>query len=295
MDGQRRVGGQVKLKQSLARFFSPQSKPMRWRQSFRVRFAARAGAVAFLGLTILHGVLQGGYLNYPGSPWLKIPGKISSYVGFAADDIRITGLVHQDPEMVLMALGLRPGSSLVGFDAVYARNLLEGLDWVSTAKVQRLFPNQLEITLTEREPFAVWQRAGQYYVIDRTGSAMSNLSANAMTTLPLVTGEGAQTAVEELVNQLEVTPDLSLKLKAAARVGQRRWNLYLDNHITVRLPEKDVAAAMQRLQGLDASQHLLSKGIRTVDLRFPGRVIVGISQLVEASAVPAKAKPSATH
>jgi cell division protein FtsQ len=296
MDGQRRVA------QPMSDHKSPSYSRRGTRVGFldyghtrRARFAARTGAVLFLGLTILHGILIGGYLNYQGSPWPKVPGKLSSFVGLAADDIRIKGLVHQDPEMVLAALGLRPGGSLVGFDAGDAKNLLEGLDWVSSAKVQRLFPNQLEISLVERVPFAVWQRGGQYYVIDRSGTAMSNLSPNALTALPLVTGEGAQFEVAGLVNQLEATPDLSLKLKAAARVGQRRWNLYLDNHVTVLLPEKDVEAALQRLHGLDASQHLLSKGVKTVDLRFPGRVIVGIAQVEEALAGAAKPKLSQTN
>jgi cell division protein FtsQ len=284
MDGQRRVG-------------QPMTKGNRgaqtgigaFCQTRHARFMARASAVLFLGLTIMHAVLLGGYLNYPNSPWLKIPGKMSSLVGLAADDIRIKGLVHQDPEMVLAALGIKPGGSLVGFDATTAKQFLENLDWVSSANVQRLFPNQLEISVVERVPFAVWQRSGSYYVIDRTGSAMSNLAPGAMTSLLLVTGEGAQFEVEGLVNQLEATPDLSSHMKAAARVGQRRWNLYLDNGITVLLPEKDVAAALAQLQALNSRQHLLSKGVKTVDLRFAGRAIVGIAQIEEASAEPAKA------
>ena len=171
-------------------------------QTLRARLAMRASAVLFLGATILHGILLGGYLNYEGSPWLKIPGKLSSVVGMAADDIRIKGLVHQDPEMVLAALGVKPGGSLVGFDAGSAKRFLGDLDWVASAKVQRLFPNQLEISVVERVPFAVWQRSGSYYVIDRSWSAMSNLAPSSMPSLPLGTVVGAQFAAEELVTQL---------------------------------------------------------------------------------------------
>ena len=110
MDGQRRVGKSMKQQRrnSSVGF-------MDFGNTLRARFLARASAVLVLGLTIMHAVSQGGYLDYQGSPWLKIPGKLSSVVGMAADDIRITGLVHQDPEMVLTALGLKPGGSLVGF------------------------------------------------------------------------------------------------------------------------------------------------------------------------------------
>ena len=41
---------------------------------------------------IVHGLVIGGHLDYDGSPWRKLPGQIASSLGFAADDIRITGL-----------------------------------------------------------------------------------------------------------------------------------------------------------------------------------------------------------
>ena len=288
MDGQRRID------QPMTRTYARSQRLdfMAFGQTKRARVAARVSAVLFLGVTIMHGIILGGYLDYDGSPWAKVPGKLSSLIGWAADDIRIKGLVHQEPAMVLTALGIKPGGSLVGFDAANAKALLENLDWVSTATVQRSFPNQLEISVVERVPFAVWQRAGSYYVIDRSGSAMSNVLPGKLPALPLVTGEGAQFEVADLVNQLEVSPDLSSKMNGAARVGQRRWNLYLDNGITILLPEKNVAGALARLAALESSQHLLSKGVRSVDLRFPGRVIVGIAEIAESTADKVKLKLS---
>lgn len=256
----------------------------------RVRFAARAGAVLFLGAAILHGILLGGYLDYDGSPWLKLPGKLAGIVGLAAEDIKIDGLVHQDPEAVLSAIGVQPGSSLIGFEAGNAKQLLENLDWVASAKVQRLFPNQLEISVVERVPFAIWQRDGAYYVIDRNGAAMSNIEASQMTSLPLVTGEGAQTAAAELINQLEAFPALRSQVKAAARLGDRRWNLYLDNGVKVLLPETNVADALARVQQLDDTQKLLSKGITAVDLRLGGRVTIAMAVADETAEAAGQAK-----
>jgi cell division protein FtsQ len=199
--------------------------------------------------------------------------------GFAADGIRITGLKYHDAESLLIPIGVRPGGSLIGFDAANARNLLENMDWVLSAKVMRLFPNQLEISVVEREPFALWQRGGSHYVIDETGSAMSSLDPARMPKLPLVTGEGAQSAISELVNQLEAHPRLKSKMLAAARVGQRRWTLHLDNGVSVALPERDVEKAMTRVEELDQRYDLLSKGIKGIDLRVAGRVTVMVSEV----------------
>jgi cell division protein FtsQ len=245
----------------------------------RVRIAARTSALLFLGAVIATGLIRGDYLDYEGSPWQMLPGKAAGVVGMAAEDITITGLSHHDPETLLSAIGVRPGGSLMGFDAVMAKRILENLDWVESAKVQRRFPNQLDVSIREREPFAVWQRGRSYYVIDKTGTAMSGIAASHLVNLPLVTGEGANKAAAELINHLEAYPDLLLQVKAAARVGDRRWTLYLDSGATVLLPERNIADAIRTVNDLNVSQQILSKGIKAIDLRLDGRVGVEVAEI----------------
>lgn len=245
-------------------------------QSLRVRGLARTVAVVCLGVVILSGLIRGGHLDYEGSPWLLLPGQAAGLAGMAAQDITITGLAHHEPETLLAAIGVAPGSSLIGFDAVQARSILENLDWVERAKVQRVFPNQLVVEVREREPFAIWQRGQSYYVIDKSGVAMSGLAAVELVRLPLVTGEGANTAAAELINQLAAYPDIMLQMKAAARVGQRRWTLYLDSGITVQLPEQGWQKALAMADELNRTQQILSRGIRSLDLRLAGRVGVEV-------------------
>lgn len=260
--------------------------------ALRFRLALRVCAVVALGAVVGTGLLRGGYLDYEGSKWLLLPGKAAGLVGMSAQDISITGLEHHEPEQLLAAIGVQPGGSLIGFDAGHARRILEGLDWIEAAKVQRLFPNQLAVEVTEREPFAIWQRGDAYYVIDRTGSAMSGLAATQLVRLPLVTGEGANTAAADLINQVSAYPGIMLQLKAAARVGKRRWTLYLDSGITVQLPETGWQDALRMADDLNKTQQLLSRGIRSVDLRLQGRVIVEVAEL-EASDLESGPKKTA--
>lgn len=258
--------------------------------TLRMRIAARTSAVLFLALVISTGLVRGGYLDYEGSLWLKLPGKAASVVGMAAEDIIISGLTHHDPEQLLAAISVTPGGSLIGFDAARAKRILENLDWIKRAKVQRLFPNQLEITVAERQPFAVWQRDQSYYVIDKSGVAMSGLPPSHMLKLPLITGEGANLAAAELFNHLEATPDLLLQVKAAARVGDRRWTLYLDSGVTILLPEKGWEDAIKTVDDVNRTQHLLSKGIKSVDLRLPGRMVVAVAEVKAEKDLKGKGK-----
>ncbi len=152
--------------------------------------------------------------------------------------------------------------------------LLENLDWVLNAKVQLVYPNQLQISLKERKPFAIWQRDGNYYVIDPSGSAISSLNPLNFRDLLLVTGEGAQTTARELVNQLEARPGLRSRVRAAARVGDRRWTLYLVNGTKVLLPEGDIGRGLERLVEAEKRYGLEAKDVGRIDLRIAGEIIL---------------------
>lgn len=252
--------------------------------SLPVRAAARGFGVLFLGASIIIGAADGGAFNYEGSPFNNFNGRLAAVFGMAAEDIRITGLMHHDPAVVLDHIGVRPGGSLVGFNADEARILLESLDWVADAEVRRTFPNSLEITLNERKPFAIWQKDGNYSVIDRNGVEMSGLNPLSLRQLPLVSGKGANLAAADYVNQMEAIPALMQKVQAAARVGERRWTLYLDNGVKIDLPEANMDAALQRVAELDQKQNILSKGIREIDLRTKDRIVIALAEPVDPKA-----------
>jgi cell division protein FtsQ len=244
------------------------------------RVAVRLSAVAILGLAVGRGLVLGGHLDYEGSPWPKLPGLVAGLAGYAADDIRIDGLTNHEPENLLAAIGVTPGGSLVGFDAALARRTLENLDWVREARVQRIYPNRLEVSVIERQPFAIWQRGQSYYAIDASAVAMSGIPSGRLAGLPLVTGEGAPAAAAELINQLEVTPGIRSHFRAAARVGMRRWTLYLDNGVTVLLPERGWERALATVEDLNGKQQLLAKGIVSIDLRLADRIAVAVAKPV---------------
>jgi cell division protein FtsQ len=239
-----------------------------------VRASSRIFALGFLIAVIGYGLVRGEHLDSIDSPDHSVLGRIAPIFGYSAQTIRISGLERRAPETVLAAIGIEPGSPLFAFDAEQARNLLQNIDWVEKAAIRLVFPNTLEIEITEREPFAIWQREGRYYVIDRTGVAMGADVKKYVGILPLVTGAGAQLAAYDLFNQLASHRELAAKVKAAARVGSRRWNLYFANNVAVALPEEGVEMALEWIERADRDHDLLSRGIVSVDLRLPGRAVI---------------------
>jgi cell division protein FtsQ len=234
---------------------------------------ARCGALLFIGFAIVYGLLAGGHLESEKGPLSELSARFAHAIGFSAEQVRITGLERHRPEQVLAAIGVKLGGSLIGFDAGRARRMMQNIDWVESASIHRIYPNELDIVVRERRPFAIWQRGGVHYVIDRSGAAISPLEPGEGANHLLVTGEGAQRAAADLVNHLEAHPALLSKVRAASRVGDRRWTLHLASGQRLLLPESGEAEALARFERLEERFGILARAVSEIDLRLEERVV----------------------
>ena len=142
------------------------------------------------------------------------------------------------------------------------------------ATVERRFPKAIFVRLIERAPLALWQRKGEFEVVDSAGVVIDGARADGFAGLPVIVGDDAPRHAASLLAVMASEPALSTRVKAAVRVGGRRWNVRLDNGIDVQLPEEGVAAAWHRLAEFDRRHRLLARDIVAVDLRLPDRLVV---------------------
>src|SRR6266540_4233896 len=97
---------------------------------------------------------------------------------------------------------------------------------------------------------------------------------------------------EEVLASAGITGITSLLFLDVEQVGERRWNLRLKNGIDVRLPESDVAPALERLVALDREKNLITRDIVAIDLRLADRVTVRLTDAAAQARMDAsKDKP----
>ena len=60
-------------------------------------------------------------------------------------------------------------------------------------------------------------------------------------------------------------------------MGERRWDLVLDRDQRILLPDHGALGALERVMALDATQQLLARDVRVVDMRNPSRPILRLS------------------
>lgn len=237
----------------------------------------RAGlyaAGAFLGAWLAYGAALGGHLPAIGGGFSDAAGYVAARAGFGIEHVHISGHRETDEGEVLRALDLGPASSLLTLDPYAARARLSRIPWVESATVQKLFPDSLKVEIVEHEPFALWQIGGMVSIIDSQGGSIASLKSGRHAGLPLVAGYGANRAAPELMGMLEPFPRIAVRLRAAVRVAERRWNLRLDNGIELRLPQDHPAAALAEIDRLDTEHQLLSRDITVVDMRLDDRIVV---------------------
>jgi len=203
--------------------------------------------------------------------------------GFNITGVALTGNRHMSREEIFATAGVTGHSSLLFLDVADARARLKTNPWIADATVQKLYPDRLQIAITERVAFALWQKDGRIGVIADDGTVLEPYLSRRFVSLPLFVGAGAATRAKDFKALIERYPDIRDQLRAAVLVSERRWNLRLKSGIDVELPEDGIAQALDRLVALDRDKKLLSRDITLVDLRLPDRVTVRQSDAAAAA------------
>jgi cell division protein FtsQ len=260
----------------------PASAVMRWIEDVREgTFGMRPFTIAtvvLIALVGLYGLFVGGHVAAAGNDLANRANKVLALAGFGIDDVTVSGRSHADSRQLLAALGIKRGDPIFGLDTEAARLRIEQVDWVKSATVTRLLPDAIRIDIVERKPFAVWQRGGSLSVVDAKGQPITDDNVQAYANLPFIVGFGGAREAEDILTLMaQAQPQLLSRVRAFVRVGDRRWNLRLENGVDVKLPEVGIEKALADVVALDATYKIFSRDIESVDLRLPDRVSVALT------------------
>ncbi len=250
------------------------------------RLTGTALALSFFGAVGLYGSVLGGQYAFIRDTYGEPRDIAARILGFGLQKITISGLSQLREREVLRIAGITPLTSLPFLGAAAMRAKLEATPLVMSASVRKLYPNELVITLVEREPFALWQNKGELNVVSADGTVIDRMNDSRFATLPLVVGERANLRARSYAALLDAAGPLRSKIRAGMLVSGRRWSLKMENGMDVRLPEEDAPAAIARLARLERDGRILDKDVLAIDLRMPDRVVVRLSE--EAAAARAE-------
>jgi cell division protein FtsQ len=250
------------------------------------RVPARAGTVAvLLGAAAITatGLSLGGHLETFRASHGDLNHVAARIVGLGIDRVTISGIAELREREVLATAGIDPRVSLAFLDVTEARRRLEAHPLVAEASVRKLYPGEVTIQITERDPFALWQLNGEVSLISADGAIIDQLQDARFAHLPLVVGPDANKRARDYVALLAEAGPLRTRIRGATLVSGRRWTLKLDNGLDIRLPEENAAEAMARFVRLNREHNLIDKDVIAIDMRQPDRVTMRLTEEAAAA------------
>lgn len=257
---------------------TPSNPAIAWLEKYLPHRAGAVATIAMLLATVGFGVVRGNHIDSVVAEFDDVRNALANTAGFRISAVNISGRQQLTQDEILALGGVTGRSSLVFLDATTVRDRLKRNPWIADATVLKFYPGRLQIDITERSAFAVWQQDGRLSVIADDGAVLEAFVARRFAGLPLVVGKGANSRAKDFLALLSRYPQIRAATKAAVLVGERRWNLRLKDGLDVRLPENNAELALATLSRLDRDDRILARDIEGVDLRRADRVTVRLSQ-----------------
>ncbi len=250
-------------------------QPRDWRKLFHraLRIAVFAGSLA---LVISGGALLGRLVIASGY--------------FRVDTVRVLNQHRVSKKEILALSDIRPGMNIFNIDLDMVGRKIEENPWIATAQVDREFPREVSIRVTERVPKAI-VNLGYLYYVDGSGKIFKLLKKGDDLNFPVVTGIDRQFLLQN--------PEKGYRLLAAAmdllgKIGDKsRFNLndvaelHVDHKgeftlytttgaVPIRVGWGDFAEKIARLERIFPQLEPSLSALQYIDLNVMDRIVVKV-------------------
>lgn len=216
-------------------------------------------------VTLVLGLLAGGW-------------KLLDYVGSVpVSRVAVTGtLQHLDRNLLIARV--RPhlhGAGFMTVDLDGIRADVMQLPWVAAVSIQRRWPDQLVIAVTEQEAIARWGKDG---LLNRRGEVFRPQPLGDVAQLPLLYGPDnlSRDVVDRYAEMRELLNEQQLALANLGSDERGSWSATLQNGVVLRLGTGDILKKMRSFSRVYQSELSAQiERIAYIDLRYSNGVAVG--------------------
>ena len=113
--------------------------------------------------------------------------KISLLPYFQLKKVQVEGCFRQTPTQILYMAGIQPRVNLLSLDLKHICQSIENSPWIERAKIKRILPDQLDISVIERKVAALINLK-QLYLVDKKGNVFKKAEKEDGLKFPILTG-----------------------------------------------------------------------------------------------------------
>ena len=216
---------------------------------------------------------------------------------FRIENIAVNGGGSLSQEQVVELSDIRQGLNTFALDLGLIGRKIEENPWVREARVERVFPREVVISIVERQPVAIIN-LGYLYYLDRHGEVFKVLDAADKLDFPIITGFDYQKVEQrdpqvsaELQQIVALMADLAERqLFSLDQVSEIHRNpsgslalFTLTSGVKVRLGRKEFSKKIDRLERIYAQLKPRLPILDYIDLNVDEKVIVRIERPANAA------------
>lgn len=191
----------------------------------------------------------------------------SSDAGLKLEKVMIEGQKNILTDDILATLNADVGTPILSIPLDEVRAALAKNHWAANVILERRLPHTIYIGITERVPIAILQQDKKLYLVDDEAHIIPHKDIEKFAGLLQVVGSDAHLHAATLLSDLSTDPILQKKVVSAVRYGERRWNLVLEEGITIKMPETNFIKAYGYISDLNKNDRLFGKNFKVIDLR----------------------------
>jgi cell division protein FtsQ len=209
---------------------------------------------------------------------------------FRIDDIRVVGAQRLSEENIKALSDIQPGVSTFALDLALISRKIEENAWVHQARIERIFPRQLNIVVKERRPLAIIN-LGYLYYLDENAEVFKVLGADDGLDFPVISGFDRETLLQDpalgqrqLAQIVALIEDLAQRqtfnlaqVSEIHREAKGGLSLFtLVGSVRIKIGEDQFSAKLDRLEKVYPRLKSRLELLAYIDLNVDRRVIVQI-------------------
>lgn len=255
-----------------------QAEPRDWRRLFQgvLHVGVLLGKFALVVLLLCGAVLAARQIFHSG------------YFGVAK--VRVENLGRVSEEEIVALSDIRPGMNIFDLELAMIGRKIEENPWIAIARVERVLPREVVISVREREPKAVIN-LGYLYYLDAGGEIFKVLGPEDSLDYPVVTGIDRRTLLEnpgdcrrQLTEAMALLDELAgRRIFALDDVSELNIDptdgltLYtFSGGVPVRMGYNNYSSKLDRLERIYPELKPRLPALKYIDLNVADRVIVKV-------------------
>ena len=187
--------------------------------------------------------------------------------------INIINLKYIDEKIILDLLNLRLGDNFLNIKLKNIEKKLKSINEIKSFKIEKNFNGIINIEITEKVPFVIWEKENKNMIIDEEGQVLNFLNF-PIKSLIIIKGKKANKEIKEIYNKISIHNDLKNNLISAKYIENYRWDILLKDDLYVKLPFNNVESSLELLDKLIKKENFLKSDYKIIDMRVDGRLFL---------------------